>query len=128
MAKLDKIRFAQVVAFIVDAMRTGFDDEAIRSLDNMIDIADPEPQIVPGKADAQMVERLMMFMSGGTQKIEAIREHRAITGMGLKDSKDAVERYWGSSKYTKDVLKNKANLLSHNDTELDVINRFIDEL
>ena len=36
----------------------------------------------------------MRLMVAGNQKIEAIKTHRAITGFGLKESKDAVEKYW----------------------------------
>ena len=30
----------------------------------------------------------------GQRKIEAIKEYRSLTGIGLKESKDAIEKYW----------------------------------
>lgn len=90
--KLDKIKFAQVVAFIVDAMRTGFDDEAIRTLDNMIDI-DVQPVELPGKANPADLGMLMKAIHEG-RKIEAIKAYRNMTGCGLKEAKDAVEKDW----------------------------------
>jgi len=38
----------------------------------------------------------MALMAEGTRKIEAIKCHRKITGYGLKESKDTVEKYWVS--------------------------------
>ena len=92
--KLDKMKFAQLVHFIGNRLNANLTDVFIASLDEIIDIDVPEPQVAYPKNEN--VERLMMFMVGGTHKIDAIREHRALTGMGLKDSKDAVERYWVS--------------------------------
>jgi ribosomal protein L7/L12 len=43
-----------------------------------------------------MVDELLLYMGKGTQKIEAIKAYRNLTGAGLKESKDAVERYWVS--------------------------------
>lgn len=48
----------------------------------------------PVYADYQGVDRLMMLMNESTQKIEAIKTYRTLTGMGFKESKDAIERYW----------------------------------
>src|SRR5882724_7397412 len=90
--KLDKIKFARLVAYL---SRNGFDgyQSNIEAIDDMIDIEVPMPieHHYPKNDD---VERLMALMAEGTHKIEAIKHHRNITGMGLKESKDAVERYW----------------------------------
>jgi hypothetical protein len=72
-----------------------------------------------------------MFMAGGTNKIDAIREHRAITGMGLKESKEAVERYWpdGSKKLLSVAdLRSKLNTTTWNITEYSIIENFIKSL
>lgn len=88
--KLDKIRFAKVVAFI----GRQFNSAELSELDSLIDIAVPE--IPQGKADAEQLERLMFLMAQGTRKIEAIKYHRTLTGYELKESKEAVEKYWVS--------------------------------
>jgi len=94
--KLDKIKFARLVAYL---SRNGFDgyQSNIEAIDDMIDIELPMPieHHYPKNDD---VERLMSLMAEGTRMIEAIKIYRNITGMGLKDSKDAVERYWISKR------------------------------
>lgn len=89
--KLDKMTFARLVAHCVsNGMSAG--EYEVTTLDDIIDINVPEP--VPGRANVEDVDKLMMLMLQGTQKIEAIKLYRMMTGMGLKESKDAVERYW----------------------------------
>lgn len=55
-------------------------------------IADTVAELsVGGGTDS--VDRLLDAMQKG-QKISAIKEYRSLTGMGVKESKDAVEKYW----------------------------------
>ena len=91
--KLDKIKFARLVAFL---SRNGFDgyQSNIEAIDDMIDIEVPAVEVVRPSTDD--VERLMFLMVEGLYKIEAIKMYRSITEMGLKESKDAVEKYWVS--------------------------------
>lgn len=91
MAKLDKIGFAQVVAYLGRiGLNIGMDE--IVDLDNLISIDIPVP--VDGRANTADVDRLMELMAEGTRKIEAIKVYRNMTGQGLKEAKDAIERYW----------------------------------
>ena len=46
--------------------------------------------------NAKIIDSLLMFMKEGTRKIEAIKEYRSLTGLPLKEAKDAVEKYWTS--------------------------------
>ena len=88
--KLDKIKFAKLIAML--ASEYGYiHEDFIQAVDNLIDIEVPEQVAYPKNEN---VEALMKHMAAGTNKLDAIREHRAITGMGLKDSKEAVEQYW----------------------------------
>lgn len=92
--KLDKIKFAQVVAYIGELKPELSVD--VHALDSMIDI-DVTPVEVPGKADPADLDKLMGLMASGGQvgtKIEAIKLYRQITGCMLKESKDAVEKHW----------------------------------
>lgn len=93
MAKLDKIKFAVLVAFIVEEARNGFDDEAIAKLDGMIDIELPEQPVT--KASMTEVDELLRCMMTATDAgfIPAIKAYRVLTGAGLRESKDAIERY-----------------------------------
>jgi len=96
MAKLDKIKFAQVIGFIQRQFAISMNTNELTELDDLIDMPEPEPQLVPGKADPVELDMLLFLMAQGNQKINAIKQYRMITGMGLKDSKDAVERHWVS--------------------------------
>ncbi len=94
--KLGKHDFAKLVAFIQKLViirneaLTSYDIEDIDSLID-VDVPDaPKANFVNGNE----VNQLMMLMQEGTRKIEAIKTHRTITGYGLKESKDAIEKYW----------------------------------
>lgn len=50
----------------------------------------PSPPPVPGENDPRMSEVRALATSG--RKIDAIRLYRELTGRGLKESKDAVDR------------------------------------
>lgn len=64
----------------------------IADLDAAIDVEVPETDIhYPTTSD---INRLMELMAEGQHKIEAIKYHCKITGWGLKESKDQVERCW----------------------------------
>jgi large subunit ribosomal protein L7/L12 len=52
-----------------------------------------------GKAEEAKTEFTVVLASAGAQKIQVIKEIRAITGLGLKESKDLVE---GAPKPVKD--------------------------
>ena len=133
--KLDKIMFARLIALITSEYKYMHDD-FVKAVDDLIDIEVPEPQIV--RPSNENVERLMALMVEGTKKIDAIREHRTITGMGLKESKDAVERYW-NIKMSAETLKDRQlnalqrilddcspDLHQFNEEEIQIIKRWIE--
>jgi len=95
--KLDKIAFAQVISYISSSVGS-MSSYTIEELDKMIDVVVPLPEPAP-KASCTDVDILLALMKEGTKKIEAIKAYRTLTGAGLKESKDAVERYWTSSEY-----------------------------
>jgi ribosomal protein L7/L12 len=91
--KLDKIRFARLISYITYHCGS-IADNVIEDIDDMIDVQLPEVQ--PQKASCADVDQLLMLMAEGTRKIEAIKAYRTLTGAALKESKDAVEKYWNS--------------------------------
>lgn len=92
--KLDKIAFAKVVAWCVhNGMSIG--TEEVEELDRLIDI--PVPEQPPAYVSDSHVNLLLAAMNQPGKKIEAIKAYRSLTGAGLKESKDAVERYWNES-------------------------------
>jgi ribosomal protein L7/L12 len=127
--KLTRTQLAKLIGFIERNYAVNMSENQIEDIDDIIDVEVPQPEVVRPSNDA--VERLMMFMAGGTNKIDAIREHRAITGMGLKESKEAVERYWpdGSKKLLSVAdLRSKLNTTTWNITEYSIIENFIKSL
>ncbi len=57
-----------------------------------------------GAAAAEKTEFTVMLTSGGENKINVIKEVRAITGLGLKEAKDLVE---GAPKAVKEGIAKK---------------------
>jgi Ribosomal protein L7/L12 C-terminal domain len=93
--KLDKIKFAQLIAYISNIVsRQSIDSTDISMLDDLIDIEVPTQ--VANIVKCSDVDQLMALMNEGTRKIEAIKAYRTLTGAGLKESKDAVEKYWNN--------------------------------
>jgi len=87
--KLDKFKFAQVVNWLSHKGMYELDKFDLAQLDNLLDIEQPVFQATP--AD---INTLMQLMAEGTRKIEAIKLHHQMTGYGLKESKDEIEKYW----------------------------------
>ncbi len=91
--KLDKMAFAKLVAFCAaNGLSAG--DYEIERLDELTEFVVPEAPTLT----ATNLHTLMALMQEGTRKIEAIKQHRMMTGMGLKESKDIVEKYWVAQK------------------------------
>ncbi|SRR5258708_28046824 len=89
--KLDKIKFAMLIGYICDMTNRTIDHNEIIDIDNIIDIELPavEKQYV----SFELVDELLRQMALG-QKIPAIKAYRELCHAGLKESKDAVEKYW----------------------------------
>jgi ribosomal protein L7/L12 len=94
--KLDKIRFARLIGFIERQYSISLSNGEIEHIDDLIDVEAPQPEAVYPMTSE--INRLMGLMAAGTQKIEAIKSYRTLTGLGLKESKDAVEKYWKAQK------------------------------
>jgi hypothetical protein len=89
--KLDKYKFANLIAMI-SGWGCTLDPYRIQDIDDAITIDMPEPaNYYPDISD---INKLMQLMAAGNQKIDAIKLHRKLTGYGLKESKDMVEKYW----------------------------------
>ncbi len=88
--KLDKMTFAKLVAHCIsNGMSAG--DYEINELDNIADII--MPNVATDQVNPSRVDDILKAMAGD-RKIEAIKAYRALTGSGLKESKDAIEAYW----------------------------------
>lgn len=97
--KLDKIKFAKLIHYITECGWNG----DVSHIDELIDI-DVTPVEVPGKADPAMLNELMRAIHAG-ERIAAIKAYRSMTGYGLKEAMNAVERHWSTEiKRTKQEL------------------------
>lgn len=107
--KLDKIRFARLISYITEQSwnRSRLTEVQIESIDELITFDPPMANVAyPQTHD---VNELMALMAAGDRKIEAIKVHRKLTGWGLKESKDQVEKYWKSAPYPKDAAEHLAD-------------------
>jgi len=89
--KLDKITFARIIGYIERVYALNLDQNDIEKLDNLIDIEVPVAEKL--YISSEIVDELLRQMALGN-KISAIKAYRTLTGLGVKESKDAVEKYW----------------------------------
>ncbi len=86
---MDKIKFAQLVNWL---SRLGMAELSSHEMQVLLNQVTAVP--VVGSAACEQVDELLRCMKAGTSKIEAIKAYRVLTGADLKESKDAVEKYW----------------------------------
>ena len=95
--KLDRIKFAKLVGWLSYRFNIEIHEyDDLDMLDQLCDI-DVAPVEVPGKANPATVNELMRAIHVG-EKIAAIKAYREMTGFGLKEVKDAVEKDWKDKK------------------------------
>lgn len=126
--KLDRIKFAKLVGWLsyrFNVQIHEYDDLA--TLDQLTDV-DCQPVEVPGKADPATINELMRAIHAG-EKIAAIKAYRSMTGYGLKEAKDAVEKDW-ERKYSKHELNEKLGKLNPpwDVVRFDAVKSFIESL
>lgn len=88
--KINVAKFGTLMSFIsnkTDRVLCYHDsDEILQMISDMVEQSEP--------VNLFNIDQLMKYMHEGMSKIEAIRAYRTLTGLGLKESKDAVEKYW----------------------------------
>lgn len=90
MAKLDKIKFAQLISYISHITGSTLATEEVAAIDATIDVEAPEKVL---KLD-ELHELMRCMMTAKDEGfIPAIKAYRTLTGVGLKEAKDAVEKY-----------------------------------
>jgi hypothetical protein len=87
---MNKLHFAKLVAFIASQSGQAMDDWVLEQLSQLTTMPPVASKIV---CDVDALYQMMEAMQQG-RKIDAIKAHQALTGYGLKESKDAVEKYW----------------------------------
>lgn len=90
----DQTRFAELISYITHLSAQSLSREQIHCVFCMLD------NMGALKTDPTSLDRLLSIMKSGS-KIEAIKEYRALTGLSLKESKDAIDCTWTqTSHYT----------------------------
>jgi ribosomal protein L7/L12 len=85
---MDKISFARLATFISALSGRAIPSDDLREIDMLLSASGV------GRCDPVVVNTLMQHIRSGSSKVEAIKAYRTLTGLGLKESKDAVEAYW----------------------------------
>lgn len=91
---MNKLQFANLVGFVTSKLKGDvLDDYDIKELDRLSTApvtatCDNRPIV----AESVVCDLLAAIKSH--QKIESIKAYRVLTNAGLKEAKDAVEKYW----------------------------------
>lgn len=125
--KMDKIKFAQLIGFISCQYRLTITQDDMREIDDMIDVTITDPNPVFAKASCDDVDELLKQVMRPEGLIHAIKAYRVLTGAGLKESKDAIERYWSNAdkKYSIADLRSKLNSEIWNAADYSAIEEFL---
>lgn len=92
---LDKIRFARLIGYISAVSGRDFAPDEVNYIDRIVDV---ECEARPIGTSPDRLNDLLALMQESNSRIEAIKVYRELTGMGLKESKDAIEKYWHIAK------------------------------
>lgn len=87
---MEKLKFARLISLIQRMISTGeaINEYEITEIDRMVTSQENKDFV-----SAEKVDNLLQAMIEH-RKIEAIKAYRVLTNSGLKESKDAVEKYW----------------------------------
>lgn len=94
---MDKIKFAILIGYVtMIANRNGpqcLTDHEISEVGKLVDDLMPVQQSSNGHATQEAVNELLDYMRKMDGLIPSIKAYRALTNAGLKEAKEAVERY-----------------------------------
>jgi hypothetical protein len=96
--KLDKIKFARLIGIITHIAERTLDENEIDICDHIIDF-----DVQEIKVSCMHVDELLKQMISSDGFINAIKVYRSLTGAGLKDAKEAVEKYRNIPNFLTDV-------------------------
>lgn len=88
---MNTIKFAQLVNWLT---KFGMHHLDKIEMEELYKCVQPDPVSSNVFVSQEVVNELLACMNNANSKIEAIRAYRMLTGATLKDSKDAVEKYW----------------------------------
>jgi ribosomal protein L7/L12 len=86
--KLDKIKFARLIGIITHIVNRTLNEDEIDVFNHIIDF-----DVQETKASCMHVDELLKQMINPDGFINAIKAYRTLTGAGLRESKEAIEKY-----------------------------------
>lgn len=90
---MNKIQFAKLISYLTALMQKNDREmltyEEIERIEQFIITRNSSLQLI----NPEILHQLMEAMQDG-QKIEATYAYRSLTGYGIKESKDIIEKYW----------------------------------
>lgn len=126
--KLDKIRFATLIGYLSRISGQTFAVDEIVEIDGIIDVPVPEPVVSPSRIDELLT---CMITANEAGFIPAIKAYRSLTGSGLKESKEAIEKYRQPVKKQydpADLRKALKDARYDNDSDYYAVERFLNNL
>jgi ribosomal protein L7/L12 len=87
---MDPVKFACLISYLAGVTRHQLSQDEISNIYNLGCDMQLRSQ---HQCNVNELYVMMAAMKDG-RKIDAIKSHRVLTGFGLKESKDAVEKYW----------------------------------
>ena len=93
--KLGRHEFARLIAHVacIAANKGKLAPYDIEDIDNIVDFDVPNATPERIYTSCGMVDEMLAAVASN-RKIDAIKAYRSITGVGLKEAKDAIEAYW----------------------------------
>lgn len=93
---MTRLQFGQFVNLLSHWGMRVLDTHEMNELEAFVDLpkASLGPYLNRPMVACSDVDELIKHMAAKTNKIDAIKAYRQITNAGLKEAKDAVERYW----------------------------------
>lgn len=93
--KINETNFGALVSYVTHIGNVMLDMVAVSQLRLMVEQCEiPVPTVDRSIVSEAVVNDLLSSMNQHGKKIEAIRAYRNLTNAGLKEAKDAVEKYW----------------------------------
>lgn len=90
------INHCKLVSYVTSLANRCLDSYEVQEVLKHVDNCIP-PQTTAQVVDWHTLSELLKEMACGQKKIECIKLYRQLTGVGLKETKDEIEKYWKST-------------------------------
>ncbi len=91
--KIDPIGFGCLISKVAAVRGEEMYHHMVKEFHELVEQCFAEPEVQTSNFSSQQLDLLLKAIQEG-RKIEAIKQYRVMTSLGLKEAKDAVEKYW----------------------------------